>query len=430
MNALKYLLAISLSSGLVSTVSAQLATGWKAHDWERAAPKIVTPGESNLPAAPPSDAIVLFDGSSLDNWCDSEGNPSKWNIVDGVMESVAGSGYIFTKQAFGDMQLHIEWAAPVKVEGRSQGRGNSGVFLMGLFEVQVLDSFDNRTYADGQAASVYGQYPPLVNASRRPGEWQAYDIIFHRPKFDARGALTDKATVTVLHNGVLVQDATRPLGPTSWILHKPYRDIGPKAPLSLQDHGNPVRYRNIWVRDLNINPYPPPTEAYDQTSFVPSAEQMDKYVGKYGDSDWPRYEVVREGRELHFLFNGNNFILIPHADAEFQLPYTAATVRFDFGDDGEVTGMQYIMGGDTNRVPKQVEVEDEPADEVDEADSTEEAKVEESAEPNTEEESDSPAESPAAEALASPSDIPAASPEVAPAPESAPGPSAEPVTNP
>jgi hypothetical protein len=353
------LFAVMITLGCVSGAHAQLATGWKAHDWERPAPKVVTPGESNLPLAAPSDAIVLFDGSNLDGWCDPEGKPTKWKIVDGVMESVPGSGYVFTRQAFGDVQLHVEWSSPSKVEGRSQGRGNSGVFLMGLFEVQVLDSFENRTYADGQAAAVYGQYPPLVNASRGPGQWQSYDIIFHRAKFDARGDLTDKATITVLHNGVLVQDNTHPFGPTSWILHHEYKDIGPKAPLSLQDHGNPVRYRNIWVRELNNNPYPPPATPYDSVAFVPSSEQLDKLAGEYGRG-FGRYLVVREGRTLRFKANGNDFILVPHSDVEFQLPYTAATVEFKVSEDGKVTGLTYTMGGDSNHAPRRGVDEDKP----------------------------------------------------------------------
>jgi len=207
----------------VSPIQAQLSTGWKQHDWERARPAIVTPGASSLPLAPPSDAVVLFDGKSLAKWRAADGGPAKWVIKEDVMESVPGSGYIYTVDAFGDVQLHVEWASPVKVEGKSQGRGNSGVFLQGLFEVQVLDSFENITYADGQAGSIYGQYPPLVNASRKPGEWQSYDIIFRRPHYEEDGKLKQPARMTVLHNGVLVQDGVRPLGPTSWLQHHPYQ---------------------------------------------------------------------------------------------------------------------------------------------------------------------------------------------------------------
>ena len=154
----------------------QLSTGWKAHDWDRERPAVVAPGPTNLPLSAPSDAVILFNGRNLDEWRSADGGPAKWIVKEDVMESVPGSGYIFSAKSFGDVQLHVEWAAPEKVQGKSQGRGNSGVFLQGLFEVQVLDSFDNKTYADGQAGAVYGQYPPLVNASRKPGEWQSYDI--------------------------------------------------------------------------------------------------------------------------------------------------------------------------------------------------------------------------------------------------------------
>ena len=344
--------ACCLATLPASFASAQLATGWKAHDFDRPAPTVVTPGESTLPAPPPSDAVVLFDGTSLDQWCDDQGKPSKWKIVDGVMESVPGSGYIFTKQAFGDMQLHVEWASPAKVEGDSQGRGNSGVFPMGQFEIQVLDSYDNKTYADGSAGSIYGQYPPLVNASRKPGEWQSYDIIFHRPKFDAKGELVEKAAITVLHNGVLVQDNARPFGPTSWLIHGEYKNIGTKAPLSFQDHGNPVRYRNVWVRQLPEVYYPLPENAYDATSVVPSNEQLDKLVGTYGEEKQGRYKVERQGRTLHFKFGGNDFALLPHTDLKFALPFTAGTVEFEKSDAGEVTGLIYKMGGSTSKAKK------------------------------------------------------------------------------
>jgi hypothetical protein len=166
------------------------------------------------------------------------------------MEVVAKTGSIRTKTGFGDCQLHVEWAAPTLVSGEGQGRGNSGVFLMDTYEVQVLDSYNNVTYADGMAASVYGQYPPLVNACRKPGEWQIYDIIFHRPRYDAGGKLLAPARMTVLHNGVLVHDNVELTGPTAHKARPPYKVHPDKLPLSLQDHGNPVRYRNIWLRPL------------------------------------------------------------------------------------------------------------------------------------------------------------------------------------
>jgi hypothetical protein len=219
-------------------------------------PPVVTPGDAAKCAAPPSDAVVLFDGTGktfAENWEAMDGNPSQWKIVDGAMESVKKAGYVRTKQKFGSCQLHIEWAAPATVKGDGQGRGNSGVFLMGTYEVQVLDSYNNQTYADGQASALYGRSKPLVNASRKPGEWQSYDIIFHRPHFDKDGKVIKRATFTVLHNGVLVQDHVRLSGGTGWDgphSATEYQAHADKLPLSLQDHGNPVRFRNVWLREL------------------------------------------------------------------------------------------------------------------------------------------------------------------------------------
>jgi hypothetical protein len=211
-------------------------------------PKIITPGDATHA---PSDAIVLFDGKDLSSWAsDKDGGAAKWDVKDGAMVVVRGTGAIKTKQEFDDFQLHIEWATPAEVVGEGQGRGNSGVFLQGKYEVQVLDSYNNKTYFYGQAGSVYKQYPPLVNASRKPGEWQTYDIIYHEPIFYDDGRVRRKATVTVLHNGVLVQDHSEIYGSTT---HEPvfptYVKHG-KGPIVLQDHGNPVRFRNIWVRPL------------------------------------------------------------------------------------------------------------------------------------------------------------------------------------
>jgi hypothetical protein len=208
-------------------------------------PKVIDPGPVG---GPPSDAIVLFDGKDLSQWRGVNGE-ARWEVKDGAA-IVNRTGGITSKQEFGDVQLHIEWATPKEVKGEGQGRGNSGVFLQGRYEVQVLDSYDNKTYFHGQAAAVYKQYPPLVNASRRPGEWQTYDIIYHAPHFDEAGKVTKRATVTVLHNGVLVQDNVEIKGTTSHDQEPRYTKHPPKGPIVLQDHGNPVRYRNIWVRPL------------------------------------------------------------------------------------------------------------------------------------------------------------------------------------
>ncbi|HXH06518.1 MAG TPA: DUF1080 domain-containing protein [Vicinamibacterales bacterium] len=233
---------------------------WAIHDPDRPPPPVVTPGTPSTderPGRAPSDATVLFDGTDLSGWAGADGGPARWKIGDGFMEVVAGSGDIVTRQAFGDCQLHVEWAAPVPPRGEGQGRGNSGVYLMGLYEVQVLDSYENRTYADGQAAAIYGQFPPLVNASLPPGRWQTYDIVFRAPRFGPGGRLLRPARITVFHNGVLVQDAVEPTGPTAHKRRPPYAPHPSRLPLRLQDHGNPVRYRNIWIRELAEPPMSP-----------------------------------------------------------------------------------------------------------------------------------------------------------------------------
>lgn len=223
---------------------------WPVHSMERPRPPVVDPGPAPPPAPVPADAIVLFDGTDLAAWERVEGGPAGWAVKDGYVEVVGGSGSITTRRAFGDMQLHLEWAAPSPPSGEGQGRGNSGVFLMGHYEIQILDSYDNDTYPDGQAAALYGQAPPLVNASRPPGEWQSYDIVFRRPRFGPDGRVERPARVTVWHNGVLVHDAAAFTGGTVHAQEARYAAHADRLPLRLQDHGNPVRFRNIWVREL------------------------------------------------------------------------------------------------------------------------------------------------------------------------------------
>lgn len=218
---------------------------WRVHDRNRPHPPVVSAEAGKAP----SDAIVLFDGTDLSKWQHANGKEPKWKVENGFFEVVGGSGDILTRESFGDCQLHIEWCAPETAKSNSQGRGNSGVFLMNRYEVQILDSFENISYADGQAAALYGQYPPLVNACRKPGEWQSYDVIFTAPRFKD-GKLESPAYITVLHNGVVVHNHTALLGPTVHRSLPEYKVHDAKAPIRLQDHGNPVRFRNIWVRPL------------------------------------------------------------------------------------------------------------------------------------------------------------------------------------
>jgi hypothetical protein len=219
---------------------------WHVHDPNRPQPRVVTPGAAGQP---PSDAVVLFDGSSLAQWQSLDGSAAKWKLEKDYMEVAAKTGNIQTKAAFGDCQLHVEWAAPAVVESESQGRGNSGVFLMSIYEIQVLDCYDNPTYADGLTASIYGEYPPLVNACRKPGEWQTYDIVWIAPRFEG-DKLVSPARVTVIQNGIVVHHDQPLFGPTSHRTVVPYKAHAPEGPLMLQDHGNPVRFRNIWYRPI------------------------------------------------------------------------------------------------------------------------------------------------------------------------------------
>jgi len=213
-------------------------------------PVKITPGAT--PNDAPSDAIVLFNGKDASEWeAAKDGSAPKWDLKDGAMTVAKGGGDVRTKKTFGDFQLHIEWRTPAEVVGDGQGRGNSGIFLQGLYELQVLDSYESVTYSNGQAGSIYKQEQavPLVNACRKPGEWQTYDVIFTAARFGNGGRMIIPAYVTVLHNGVLIQAHTAITGPTEYKGLPVYKQID-KGPLQLQDHGNPVSYRNIWIREL------------------------------------------------------------------------------------------------------------------------------------------------------------------------------------
>jgi hypothetical protein len=223
---------------------------WRVHDIARPHPPVVQPGA--VPGAPPSDAIVLFDGKDLSRWQSRKGGQwvdAQWKLGDGYFEVAPRTGPLSTRDKFGDVQLHIEWASPVVVKGSSQDRGNSGVLFMERYEVQVLDSHNNPTYADGQAGSIYGQFPPLVNVSRKPGEWQTYDIVFEAPRFE-NGKLVKPAYFTVFHNGVLLHHRKAAVGRMAHRVVGTYEPHEPEAPLMLQDHNELVRYRNVWIRRL------------------------------------------------------------------------------------------------------------------------------------------------------------------------------------
>jgi hypothetical protein len=224
---------------------------WRVHDDQRPRPRVVTPGAA--PGQAPSDAVVLFNGKDLSKWrmMSKQGELSDpaWKVENGCLEVVPGTGHLVSKDKFGDAQYHVEWASPAEVKGRSQMRGNSGFMMMSRYEVQILDSYDNASYADGQAAAIYGWWPPLVNASRKPGEWQAYDIVFEAPRFQD-GRLARPALLTVFHNGIVVHNRQEVGGPMAHAKVSPYALHADQEPLLLQNHGDKVRYRNIWVRRL------------------------------------------------------------------------------------------------------------------------------------------------------------------------------------
>jgi len=247
---LKRLAFSIISSSLVFSLFAQDRKGGdpKLTEYWTPEAKKVTPGKTAADA--PSDAIILFNGKDATQWTDTAGGPAKWNVANGTMTVVAKEGLIKSKEKFGDCQLHIEWRTPAEVKGEGQGRGNSGIFFMERYELQVLDSYVSKTYVNGQAGSIYKQLPPMVNATLGPGEWQTYDVIFTAPQFYENGLVKSQARITVFHNGVLVQNNSTLWGSTQYIGTAKYEKHASKESIALQDHGNPVSYRNIWVRPL------------------------------------------------------------------------------------------------------------------------------------------------------------------------------------
>ena len=332
-------LTFLLGLNLVAIGNLQLQAGppdpnWLNHDRSRPLPPVVAPaGPSTQESAgkPPSDAVVLFDGKSLSQWVNLDGSPTKWITRDGYMECVKGSGYVRTLQNFGDCQLHIEWATPVPGEGEGQGRGNSGVFFgLDRYEVQVLDSFQNNTYPDGSAGAIYGQFPPLVNASRPPGQWQTYDILYTAPRFDGAGKLLSPVHLTVFHNGVLIQNNVQLSGPTTWLERPPYQVHPEKQPLSLQDHGNPVRFRNIWLRELG---------APGRKEFTLPTALLDRYSGKYD-----RIEVARKDSQLTAQFGETKFLLFAESPNKFFAKTTDFQIEFPEGSQNKPDRLIWSVG--------------------------------------------------------------------------------------
>jgi hypothetical protein len=343
------------TSGLLAGLAAQevrtAATSgrWLQHDIRRPKPPVVEPAGEVISARPPKHALVLFDGSNLDAWKAADGGPARWAIVDGTLETRPGTGAIETKRTFGDIQLHVEWAAPSPPVGTGQDRGNSGVFLMGQFEIQVLDSYRADTYADGQAAAIYGEFPPLLNASRPPGQWQSYDIAFRRPRFDTAGKLLEPARITVFHNGVLVQNNEEPFGPTTWLRWYPYTDQGATGPIALQDHDHPVHYRNIWVCELPERPAPTPADLARPRVVTLPAELLDRYAGQYQLKPGPDSPIATIRREDGHLtvalpFRPQPLAVEPISETEFDMPYTDGRLTFHRDSQGHVTHVHFRVG--------------------------------------------------------------------------------------
>ena len=315
---------------------------WLDHDRNRPQPAVVTPATPSTQAQPgqaPSDAVVLFDGKDISQWSSMDGSPTKWITRNGYMECVKGSGYVRTLQNFGDCQLHVEWATPTPPHGEGQGRGNSGVFFgLDRYEVQVLDSYEHTTYADGSAGAIYGQYPPQVNVCRPPGEWQTYDIVYTAPRFDSDRKLVSPARMTVFQNGVLIQNNVTLTGPTSWLERAPYQPHPEKQPISLQDHGNPVRFRNIWIRELGKP---------GKKEFTLPDSLLETYIGRYGD-----IQIARQDSQLVATVGGTKFLLFAESPTKFFAKTTDVQVEFPGGDHGKPERLIWSVGEGANEAKR------------------------------------------------------------------------------
>jgi hypothetical protein len=335
------------------------AVHWRQHDIRRPRPPVAEPASAPAatPQPAPRDAIVLFAGTSLDAWETPDGKPAAWSAKDGFLEVIPGGGPIQTREKFGDVQLHVEWAAPDPPTGVGQDRGNSGIFLMGQFELQVLDSYRADTYADGIAGALYGQYPPLSNATRPPGQWQVYDIAFRRPRFDQRGKLLEPARMSVFLNGILVQNNEELWGQTSWLEPVPYDPKVDRGPIQLQDHGHPVRFRNIWLRNLPERPEPTAENLKRPKIVTLSPEVLDSLTGPYEAGPEPTALRIKISREA-----GHLLVSLPHrpqalrmdptSATEFVMPYTDAKFRFEQDKQSGETAVLFRVGDGERRLKR------------------------------------------------------------------------------
>lgn len=342
-----------MSQTASSDTAPQGPGGWRQHDVARPQPPRVEPAAARLPVAPPADAVMLIgpDGTGLDHWLsDNGGGPAPWRTEGGALEIVPGSGGIHTAESFGDLQLHVEWMPAGEPDRTSQNRSNSGIFLAdGRYEVQILDVWNNQTYADGRAASIYGQYPPLADATRPPTEWQSYDVYLRLPRFADDGALGEPARMTVVHNGVLVQNNEVLPGTTMWLETIPYTPHAGGA-IGLQDHGSPVRFRNLWVRRLAERPMPPAGYA-DLAPVTLTDAERDRLVGRYTRAEGGEFVIERagDGLGLSMPWRPGVLALVPLSPTRLQLQNTAGRIDVTLGADGRVEALAFDMGGTVYR---------------------------------------------------------------------------------
>ena len=324
---------------------------WRQHDVTRPAPARVAPAATH--AAPPADATVLIPADpsgpgALAAWERPDGSPAPWRVEGGAVVVEPGSGPIQTKDAFGDLQLHVEWRAADEPQKTSQNRSNSGVFLIdGRYEVQILDTYDNATYPDGMAGAIYGQFPPLANALRPSDQWQAYDVFFRGPRFDDAGGVDEPARLTVLVNGVLVQNNELLPGMTIWLESLPYAPHPRAGAIQLQDHGSPVQFRNLWVRESPDRPAPPAGYAQFDAQDL-GGDQYDRLVGVYDRANNEGQFVIERtetGLGMSMPWRPGVLRMIPTSPTTFELAHTAGRLTFDVGADGEPTGLTFEMGG-------------------------------------------------------------------------------------
>ncbi len=344
-------LSASLAAGELGVTGT--SNGWKQHDAQRTKPPVVKPAETLVAGRAPEGAVVLFDGSSLDAWQTPEGGQAGWRVAAGEMVIVPGAGEIQTKGRFGDVQLHIEWAAPTPPSGEGQDRGNSGIFFMGLYELQILDSYHANTYTDGQAAAIYGQYPPLFNAARPPGQWQSYDVAFRRPRFGTGGTLLEPARLSVFHNGILVQNNEAILGPTHWLKWRPYTRHEDRAPIKLQDHGHTVRFRNIWLIELPERPEPTARGLERPKPIAITPEELEPFVGRYAaapNADAARSTKISNGGNHLVLTTpgvpSQSHVLVPVAPNVFEMGDSDVRMTFLKNPEGRVARALLSVGGE------------------------------------------------------------------------------------